>query len=500
MEKQGLPAFMSEMLSRIVRVARPKVKFGVLGTVRKVFSVDLGVAQYAAFRDSLAGHPLVELVPTDDDYPGGIIWAGQLNATDQVARKFMAADVDGVIIVPLNYGDEEAAAEIANRVHRALRCPIATFCFPEVPILPDGRRQLDDGCGIYPMRQEMRKRMGRSPAYIPKAPLDSDEFTDGLMKFIQVCSGIRAMRSVRGIQVGADQPTFYAIQSNKDELADRFNFRHETFDAGVFRQMLADGLTTQPAWFKEVLAWVKGRVDYSKVESKFPNTAPYTALGLGYLLQMLAEKESNSISINCWDEVQKLMGFMVCGINGLAFELGIMAACETDWPGNIGCALLQGLAIGNKEVVCCFADLTRLEHDTGKIMWWHCGPFPPGKVCGGCQACEGWIFPLPEGCAGLLGGKWGEIGDKVTMAQVRPDGNGVLTLVATNGAIVGGTETIGTHFWTRMSDVRKFEAWSMKNPVDHHNSVVLGGDMLPVLPDVAEWTELPYTEYDNLKE
>ena len=97
-----------------------------------------------------------------------------------------------------------------------------------------------------------------------------------------------------------------------------------------------------------------------------------------------------------------------------------------------------------------------------------------------------------------MNGAWGNLSDYVTMVQVRPNSRGLMTLVATNGGITDGPNTIGTHFWTKVRDPREFEAWMMMAPYDHHNSIILGIDLLPILPEVAGWLGLAYTQFNNL--
>jgi L-fucose isomerase-like protein len=304
---------------------------------------------------------------------------------------------------------------------------------------------------------------------------------------------------VQGIQVGGAQPTFFAIEGQRSLLQRVFNLRVEAIDAGVFRDNLTTGLENEPSWLNDVLKWISQYIDYSQIQDEYSDVPKLTALALGQILQLLVEKQSNCISINCWIELQEILRFMVCGVNGLLYQLGIMAPCETDWPGCLASALLQGLDIGGDpdKNIGCFADLTRFEISESRIMWWHCGPFAPKLACGECVAKPGWIIPTTNGCAGLLHQNWGVIGQPATMAQLRP-GNEGLTLVATNGTIIEGPETIGSRFWTQVANPRKYEKWVSENPVDHHHSVMHGLDLLPVMSDVANWLGLYVATYNNI--
>lgn len=507
-----MPSFIQECLAAIELVARRFVTVAVVPTVRKVFEVPLGLEQVRWFIERLKRDPRINVVTLESIVEGGVLWAGDLTDIRRVTDFLKAAGVDVVVVKPVNYGDEESAAAIAAALNNDLGIPIYTYVSPELPIYADGRRPTDDGCGIFPMRYEMLKRMGMSPAYLPKAQLDSPRFNAGLNQLVQVGGGLRAARSVRGIQVGEDQPTFFAIHSDKHLMERLFGLRVEPVDAGEFRDMLKKDLETPPVWLNEVLAYIGQWIDFSQVVGEFPNTAKLTALGFGRCLELLARKQSNAISINCWAAIMRDEGlrFMVCGINGLLYQHGVMAPCETDWNGAVASALNQGMVIGEDPTnrLNFFADLTRVEQN-GDGLLWHCGPFPPRLCEGGYATCrKGWIIPVEKGCAGLLDGPWGKIGAPITATQLRSDENGVLTLVAWSARLKKGPRTIGTHCWYGTDRPEEFEDWTMNVPFDHHNSGMHGVNLLPALKEAARWmrarvgnqiVRVACTTFDNAK-
>jgi hypothetical protein len=73
-----------------------------------------------------------------------------------------------------------------------------------------------------------------------------------------------------------------------------------------------------------------------------------------------------------------------------------------------------------------------------------------------------------------------------------------LTLVGGNGNIIQGPMTIGSRFWTQVSDANKFEKWAANNPVDHHHSVMHGLDLVDDMKIVAEWLGMHIAAFDNI--
>jgi len=476
---------LGRMLKGINLIRSGKVKIGVVGLMRNVFQQEYGKGRYAEFLAEIAKDDRVDVfIPDTED---GIIYAGQLDETQDAVNMFLGEKIDGLIVIAINYGDEEAAAKIGKAVHDALKVPIYTYIWPDAPVQEDGTRLSDNECGILPMRQHMRVSMGINPGAFPFCDIGTDKFLEAWDGFVRICSGIHSARSVRMLQIGAEEPTFYAIQANPDDLRRKFGFRAETIELWTLIKFVTEGLETPPEWFEALHEEILGILDFAATVGNFPQLSAKLTLTLGWIVEQLKEKQSNCISIRCWEELFEALGMMVCPLNGILYSMGVMAPCETDKPGAIASALLHGLGIGDDKDLNIFADLTRWDH--GKPLWWHCGPFPAcgARDCDKLPLQEGWIIEVPS--AGLGNGPWGEIGDIITFAQFRPNVNGDLQLTVTNGEICDGPPTIGTHFYTEMA--RPGVAWKfmMDNAVDHHHSGRIG-DFLELIEELEPWLGL----------
>jgi L-fucose isomerase-like protein len=268
----------------------------------------------------------------------------------------------------------------------------------------------------------------------------------------------------------------------------------ETIDAGDFRDQIMAGISLPPSWLDEGVRYFSQWRDYSGVIAEFPDMAKLDALTFGVVVDILAKKQLTSVTINCWTELMEKLRLMVCGVNGLLFQHGIVAPCETDKPGLWAAELMRGMAIGHYDAhPMFFADFpTNIFYDTEKVLGWHCGPARPDK-CAGCRAkCgKGWVIPTTRGAAGASLGRWGEVGETMTFVQYRRSGSGQWTLIAYNGTTCEGEETLGTHFYVGMPGrMREFEAFMSTNPFDHHNVAILG-DFVDPLTEVARWLQAP---------
>jgi L-fucose isomerase-like protein len=481
---------LSKLMAGVERVRAEKIKIGIVGTMRRVFQEEFGKGRFAELLTEVSKDARASILTSEAvGVPDGIIYAGELDQIQDTVNHFLGEKIDGLIIIPINYGDEESAARLAADVYRALRIPVYTYIWPDAPIESDGRRLSDNECGILPMRQHMRVTMGKNPGYFPFCDIESQKFSAAWDSFVRVCSGVRAIRNIRLLQLGAAEPTFYAIEADPDDLRKRFGFRSESIDIWNLITAVQERLENPPDWFSSLHGELSKILDFSGVQGKFPDLSAKLTLALGWIVEQLNEKQSNCVSIRCWEELLRGLGVLICPLNGILYSMGVMAPCETDKPGVIASALLHGMGIGEEKDLNVFADLTRWDH--GKPLWWHCGPFSAAgmRECSDCGARveEGWILKVPA--AGLVTGAWGNLGDLITFAQIRPNADGKLQLSALNGEICEGTPTIGTHFYTQMADPEKAWRFIMDYPFDHHCSGRVG-NYLPLLREAAPWLGL----------
>ncbi|MCX6789002.1 MAG: hypothetical protein NTZ42_00100, partial [Candidatus Gribaldobacteria bacterium] len=333
---------MNEMLSGVGRVRPNKVKIGVVGTMRKVFQEEYGKVRFREAVEAVKKDPRVEIVTVEPaGVPDGIIYAGELAQTRAAITLLLNERIDGLVITPCNYGDEESAATIAGEIYKALGIPIYTYIWPDAPINADGTRILDNECGILPMRMLMASRMEKQPGYFPFGDTDSVDVQVAWDLFVRACSGIHSVRNVKMLQVGADQPTFYAIEGNPFDMREKFNLRVETKDLSTLIEFVQKSLSKAdfPEWFAPLRYELLEAFDFSATEKQMPMLPEKLTLILGWVIEQMEATQSNSLTIRCWDELFKILGTMVCCLNGLLFSKGIMSPCETDKPGVLASAL-----------------------------------------------------------------------------------------------------------------------------------------------------------------
>lgn len=501
---------LSHLAADVGKVRSEKFNVGVFSSMRQVFEENEAKIRFTAFRDRLAKDPRINLVTLDGIAPDGIIYAGQLAQTDVAIQKLLSSDIGALIFKTGNYSDEESAAKTFARIYKALNVPVITYAQPDVPIKLDRSRALDDLCGMLAARQYMRVMMRKEPGFLPYKQLDSPEFGQALDTLIRMSSGIRTMRNVRMVQIGADQPTFYAIQEDPHKLARLFGLRVETVETLDLVEYvektlatIAEATSKAPEWLFDLVSELEQIYEFSAVRDEFPDLPTKMALIIGWILELLKEKQSNCISIRCWPELMRRLGVMVCSINALLYALGILAPCETDKPGIVTSALLNGMGLGDDADRDYFLDLTRFGDGLNKdlILWWHCGqcsPFGARCNCGNNAWTKvplkaGWIFHDFR-CAGLIDVPTGTPGDEMTYIQMRSNAAGELVLSGMNGVIADTSDdpdapsTIGAHHYSKVLNPEVAYEHIMLNGAHHHS--VRKGNYLPILHTGAQWLGL----------
>ena len=99
----------------------------------------------------------------------------------EVIERFKKEQVDAVMIINCNFGNEEAAADIAE----ALGKPVLLWAPLDDEYYVDGMRPTDSQCGLFGVSRQMQ-RYHIPFSHLPCCRVESDEFKAGLESFIRV--------------------------------------------------------------------------------------------------------------------------------------------------------------------------------------------------------------------------------------------------------------------------------------------------------------------------
>ena len=137
----------------------------------------------------------------------------------QVIERFKSEKVDAVMIINCNFGNEEAAADIAQ----ALGKPVLLWAPLDDEYYVDGMRPTDSQCGIFGVSRQMQ-RYHIPFSFIRSCEVDSDEFKEGFDRFVRVACMVKNFKGLRIGQIGARPAPFFSVIWNEGELLAQLGF------------------------------------------------------------------------------------------------------------------------------------------------------------------------------------------------------------------------------------------------------------------------------------
>ena len=427
------------------------------------------------FREILDKLGDVELVTIDDVVDGGILWG--LQDVQAVIDKMTAAKVDALAFPHLNFGQEEAVAQVAKAIDKPVLLWGPRDPDPESDATVSGPRDFDTQCGMFATSRAL-KRYGVPFTYVENCWLDSKVLEDGLKDFIHVASAVKAFRGMRVAQIGTRPRQFSSVKINESELLSKFGIEIvpiwpeevvnyvEKLKVGAKPSKIGaeinrdtSGGTGKPdPRVQDIIDDIESKMDYSAIGHEHVVKMAYLILAIMDLCEI---NKCQAVAVECWAFTAGAYGIPSCAILGELFDRGLPAACETDIHAAIGAVVLEAAA--RYASPAFIADITiRDPYDDNVELLWHCGPFAKSLCKEGCKPA------LVEGK-----GKFEIKHGPITVVRFDQD-NGDYMLLADEGEGTDGPKTNGNYVWFRVKDWVKWEKKLMYGPYIHHVTGIHG--------------------------
>ena len=350
----------------------------------------------------------VTLVDIDDVCENGIAFSPE--TVPKVIKKFREKDIDALFIPFCDFGEEQAAAQIAA----AFRIPVLVWgARDERPNTFEARGR-DTQCGMFAATKVMR-RYGVKYSYIYNVEAESSIFKAGYEKFIRVSAVVRDLRTLRIAKIGERPSPFMSVMTD---------------EANLLRHI---GAVTVPVSPAEVARRVMA----------------------------ILEENGEPLNEYCANLKARFNRSTPCAVLGELADKGMPLACETDVNGSVTLAALR--ACNLYESAEFLADLTirHPENDNGELLW-HCGPFPYSLKGADSQAA---IIDAQESFELRQG--------ELTVCRL-DDIDGKYYLFAGEAGTTKGPKTTGTYVWMEVDDWKNWEEKLMFGPYIHHLGVTYG--------------------------
>ena len=436
------------------------IRLGYLPTRRTMFSRE-EARRYRDLVKRLIDRPDVDLVDIDGINDEGLIWS--LEDVPAIIRLFRSREIDALFVPLCNFGQEGPVCEVV----RAFQVPVLLWGPRDEGPDSQGLRLRDTQCGLFALGKVLQ-RYGVKFTYLTNTDPESDYFLQGYDRFIRVARVVRAVKTMRILQIGPRPAPFLSVTCNEGELSEKFGI--EILPVSVSElgarmdAILAGGAPELTDLTEELLSGFC-------VENADPRCSAkkLAAMKLAFR-ELIAETRATCAAVQCWTDMQKITGAWPCAIHGILADEGFPVACETDIHGAISARMLQA-AMGDTEPQF-FADLT-IRHPTNNNaeLLWHCGPFPPSLAREGDKKRIVNHWTKENDCCGDLhfGLKKGDL------TVCRFDGlNGKYSLFIGEGKAIDGPMNVGTYVWMEVGDWPKWEHQLVCGPYIHHMAGIYG--------------------------
>lgn len=458
-----------------------KVKIGFVASYRFSCSSwcekmrDDSLATFA----NVKGMEVVALQPSSDgktlDPENGHTPFGAVHSLDEAeaaAEYFQQQKVDGLILCPLDFGDERSAAKVAE----ILQVPVMLYATKEPPAPDDSglSRVSDSYCGNLSMASALYRRkiaFHYAGIFFP----DESEFQAEVQKFVSAVAVVKGLKGARVGHVGMRPVTFETVGYDEAAMIRSFgqNVIHANLgDIANRAQSYADDDPDVLATIKEIKA------AYATVTVSDTYLCNAAKLKLA-LTEFWNKNKLSGMAVQCWSSIQRMMGISVCSLYGWLTEAGMLTACEADVLGALAMIVNYHAALG--ESIPHFIDWT-IQHrdDPNKLMAWHCGNAPvclaKEKEKTALRSRRDMKGDLPvqesDGSAGLS--QFQIKSGKVTFCRLAEYDDEWKMLIATGDIIPSDEELAGTWAWVEVKDHKKLYRTLVEEGFIHHASMIHG--------------------------
>lgn len=388
----------------------------------------------------------VEFVDTDGIGIGDLIYDDE-TAAAAVAR-FKENAVDAVMIVNCNFGNEEAAADIAREIGK----PVLLWAPLDDEYYEDGMRPTDSQCGLFGISRQFQ-RYHIPFSHLPCCRVESDEFKEGFDRFVRVACMVKNFTRLRIGQVGIRPAPFFSVIWNEGELMEKFGLRIIPFNMAVIKQKM-DYVQEN---CKDEISRIE---EYILANYQLDGLTPKYVFGMASLVvmykQLFEENNLDVISAECWTAIPQMFdGLAPCAVYGILNDMGYIVVCESDMHIAMTMVLLSSASLGEKKTFLGEFTVRHPENRNAELLW-HCGPFPLS-------------VKAPDSTARLVNQReWFRVKDGTyTVARIDQE-SGKYMLLPLVCRTTDGPQTHGTYLWGEFDDLQAIEDRLLDGPYIHH--------------------------------
>ncbi len=375
-------------------------------------------------------------------------------------------DIDGILVVLPNFGDEKAIADTIKL--SGLQVPIMVQAYPDELNALKVERRRDSFCGKISVCNNLRQY--GFPFTLTKQhtihPI-SESFKADLKKFIGVCQVVRGLRNARLGAIGARPNAFNTVRCS-EKLLQAYGISVSTVDLSKIlyaAQKLADNNSRVQEKLTEIHAYAK----HDGVPP--PSLVLMAKLGI-VISDWMAANDIKASALQCWDSIQRNYGINACTLMSMMSEKLMPSACEVDITGVTSMYALQ-LASGQPSALADWNN--NYGDDPERCVFFHCGNWAKSFV----PDIEIKTAPIlgttlgEENTYGAMAGR--ASAGPMTFTRVSTDDQfGVIRTYVGEGQITDDPlDTFGQRAVVKISGLQKLMHFICMNGFEHHVAMTM---------------------------
>ncbi len=378
-------------------------------------------------------------------------------------------DIDGIIVLLPNFGDEIGIIETIKRSR--LDVPVLVQASNDILSKVDVKGRRDAFCGKISVCNNLyHHNIPFTDTSSHTVDIDSSEFRTDVMNFAAVCRVVKGMRNLRIGAIGARPAAFQTVRYS-EKMLDRAGISVVTADLSEIISA-AEKLDSASEPVTRKIQEIKS---YGRIPDKIAGENIIKQARLSVAIDTWMKiNEVQASAIQCWDSLEYNYGTAACLSMSMMGESGRPSACEVDVTGAVSMYALR-LASGNAPG---FLDWNNnYEGKQHLCVCTHCSNYPRSFIGTEIEISNLDILGNtigPEKCFGAIKGK-AAAGD-FTFFRVSTDDNlGRIKTYVGEGVFTDDPfEMDGGIAVCNIPEMRKLMTHIVRNGFEHHVAMVRG--------------------------
>jgi L-fucose isomerase-like protein len=348
-------------------MSNQKIKSSTLGVIignRDFFPDKLVAEARTEILDLFKQLNIIPVMLSDADSKlGGVETFAEAQKCAALFKKH-ADEIDGILVVLPNFGDEKGVAETIKL--SGLTVPVLIQGYPDDLGKMDVVNRRDAWCGKISVCNNLYQYGIKYSLTTKHVVSPKDEsFIADLKNFTATCRVVNGLRKVRIGAVGA-RPTAFNTVRYSEKLLQRNGISVTTVDLSEILGN-ANKLTADDKAVKEKLEKIHA---YTNTGLTPPDKLVQIAKLDVVLADFMQENSLDATAIQCWTSIQKNYGCNVCTSMSMMSENMLPSACEVDVTGTLSMYAMQ-LASGSPSALVDWNN--NYADDDTKCVLFHCG-------------------------------------------------------------------------------------------------------------------------------